>query len=59
MATWGFPLEHGWFVSYHIVYTVLLFGLGAIGAGRILGVDGLLERIQIVRNYPAVKYVLG
>jgi thiosulfate dehydrogenase (quinone) large subunit len=55
----GFPLEHGWFVSYHIVYTALLFGLGAIGAGRILGVDGLLERIQIVRDHPNVKYVLG
>jgi thiosulfate dehydrogenase [quinone] large subunit len=55
----GFPLEHGYFVDDHLVYAVLLFGLGAIGAGRILGVDGLLEKVQFVREHPTVKYVLG
>src|SRR5688572_15354375 len=44
----GLPIAHGWVVDDHVVYAALLFGLGAIGAGRILGVDGLLERNQIV-----------
>jgi thiosulfate dehydrogenase [quinone] large subunit len=55
----GLPIAHGWVVDDHIVYAVLLFGLGAVGAGRILGVDGLLEKVQIVRDHPTVKYVLG
>jgi thiosulfate dehydrogenase (quinone) large subunit len=55
----GFPLEHGWFVDDHIVYAVLMFGLGALGAGRILGVDALLEKIELVKSNPNVKYVLG
>lgn len=55
----GFPIAHGWVVDDHIVYAVLLFGLGALGAGRILGVDGLLERIDLIQNHPTFKYVLG
>ena len=55
----GLPIAHGWVVDDHIVYAALLFGLGAIGAGRILGVDGLLERNQMVQDHPTVKYVLG
>ena len=55
----GLPLEHGWVVDDHMVYAVLLYGLGAIGAGRILGVDGLLEKVQLVRDHPTAKYVLG
>ncbi|MDQ4076626.1 MAG: hypothetical protein M3220_10320 [Chloroflexota bacterium] len=43
----------------HIVYAVLLFGLGALGAGRILGVDALLEKTRAAKQHPAVQYVLG
>jgi thiosulfate dehydrogenase [quinone] large subunit len=57
--TQGLPIAHGWIVDDHIFYTVLLFGLGAIGAGRILGVDALLERHQLVLNHPNLRYVLG
>jgi len=35
--TAGLPIAHGWVVDDHMVYAALLFGLGAIGAGRILG----------------------
>ena len=55
----GLPVGHGWVIDDHIVYAVLLFGLGALGAGRILGVDGLLEKFQTVRDHPSIKYVLG
>lgn len=55
----GFPIAHGWFVDDHIVYAVLLFGLGAIGAGRILGVDAWLEETEFVKRNPWLKYLLG
>lgn len=55
----GLPLAHGWVVDDHIVYAALLFGLGAFGAGRILGVDTYLEDTSIVENNPWLRYLLG
>ena len=55
----GLPLAHGWVVDDHIVYAVLLFGLGAFGAGRILGVDTYLEETSVVQNNPWLRYLLG
>ena len=53
------PLEHGWVVDEHIVYAALVFGLGALGAGRILGVDAALEKTSFVRKNTWLKYILG
>jgi thiosulfate dehydrogenase [quinone] large subunit len=55
----GLPLAHGWVVDDHIVYAVLLFGLGAFGAGRILGVDAYLEDLRPVQRTPWMRYLLG
>ncbi|MFB6141632.1 MAG: DoxX family protein [Halosimplex sp.] len=55
----GLPIEHGWVVSSHIVYILLLFGLGAIGAGRIIGVDEYVEQFGFVQSNPWLKYFLG
>lgn len=55
----GLPLEHGWVVDDHVVYAVLLFGLGALGAGRILGVDAWLEETAPVRDRPWLRLLLG
>jgi thiosulfate dehydrogenase [quinone] large subunit len=55
----GLPLAHGWVIDDHMVYAVLLFGLGAFGAGRILGLDGVLEETSIVQSNPWLKYLLG
>lgn len=55
----GLPLAHGWVVDDHIVYVALLFGLGAFGAGRILGVDRYLENTTLVQNFPGLRYLLG
>jgi thiosulfate dehydrogenase [quinone] large subunit len=55
----GLPLAHGWVVDDHLVYAALLFGLGAIGAGRILGLDARLERSSIVEKNPRLKLLLG
>jgi thiosulfate dehydrogenase [quinone] large subunit len=55
----GLPVAHGWVVDDHLVYAFLLFGLGAIGAGRILGADGYLEKTGLFERFPALRYVLG
>jgi thiosulfate dehydrogenase [quinone] large subunit len=52
------PVAHGW-VDDHLVYAALLFGLGAFGAGRILGPDAAIERRGVVRSNPSVEYLLG
>lgn len=55
----GLPIEHGWFVSSHVVYVLLLFGLGAAGAGRILGLDKRLEDTDVVQNNRWLRLFLG
>jgi thiosulfate dehydrogenase [quinone] large subunit len=55
----GLPLAHGWVVDDHLVYAAILFGLGAIGAGRILGVDAVVERLDVVRNNRWLRLFLG
>ncbi|WP_323675391.1 DoxX family protein [Halorubellus sp. PRR65] len=55
----GLPLAHGWVVDDHVVYAMLLFGLGAIGAGRILGVDGFLEELDFVKENRWVRLLMG
>lgn len=55
----GLPLAHGWVIDDHIVYAMLLFGLGAIGAGRILGLDAYIEKTNLVANNAWLRYILG
>ena len=55
----GFPVEHGYFVDSSFVYLLLLFGLGAWGAGRVFGLDGKLEQTSLVQNNQWLRYFLG
>jgi len=55
----GLPVAHGWVVDDHLVYALLLFGLGAVGAGRILGLDAIIEDTDVVRNNSWLKLLLG
>jgi len=55
----GLPLAHGWVIDDHIVYAVLLFGIGAAGAGRILGLDAYLENLSVVENNRWLRLFLG
>ncbi|MFB6143092.1 MAG: DoxX family membrane protein [Halorientalis sp.] len=55
----GLPLAHGWVVDDHLVYAALLFGLGAIGAGRLLGLDAYLEDLDLVQHNAWLRYLLG
>ena len=47
-----------------LVYAVVFLALGALAAGRILGADGSIERVEIggkplIERYPKMLYVLG
>jgi thiosulfate dehydrogenase [quinone] large subunit len=33
--------------------------LGALGAGRILGLDAVIEKIDFVKKIPLLEYALG
>jgi thiosulfate dehydrogenase [quinone] large subunit len=55
----SYPFENSFLIDYHMVYVFLLFGLGAFGAGRILGVDRRLEELDIVKQYPQLRLFLG
>ena len=55
----GLPMENGYVIDSSFVYMLLLFGLGAWGAGRILGIDRYLEELAVVRNNPWLRYLLG
>jgi thiosulfate dehydrogenase [quinone] large subunit len=55
----GLPLANGWVIDSHMVYAMLLFGLGAIGAGRILGLDAYIENTDLVENNSWLRYLLG
>jgi len=54
-----FPHDNAFIVSYHVVYAILLFGLGAFGAGRIFGVDAILEKLDFVRENPRLQVLMG
>lgn len=52
------PLEWGFIIDFHIVYAMLMFGLAAVGAGRILGLDYYIEQ-NVPLPYPWSRYLLG
>lgn len=55
----GLPVEHGFVVNSELVYVFILFGLGAVGAGRILGLDAQIEEWPVVEQNPWLTYFLG
>lgn len=55
----GLPIEHGFLVNSNLVYVAILFGLGALGAGRLIGVDQYIEELELVENNSWLKYLLG
>jgi thiosulfate dehydrogenase [quinone] large subunit len=47
------------FLDDHIIYMAVFALLGALGAGRILGLDAVIEKIDLVKRIPPLQYVLG
>ena len=56
VASWDF--QHG-LVNEHLAYAITTGFVGYIGAGRYFGLDALVEKIQVVRQAPQLRYVLG
>ena len=56
LAAWEF--EHG-IVNQHLTYALVTGFIGYIGAGRYYGLDGLVEKLAVVRQTPQLRYVLG
>ena len=55
----GLPVANGYVIDSSFVYALILFGLGAVGAGRILGLDAKLERTEFVQDNAWLRYLLG
>jgi len=53
------PPANNPFMGYHLVYILILGLLGALGAGRIFGLDRYVERIPFVKRYHVVTLLLG
>ncbi len=50
---------NNYLVDYHIVYSGVLVYLIVKRAGHVFGLDGLLERMHMVDQYPVLKPLLG
>jgi thiosulfate dehydrogenase [quinone] large subunit len=55
----SYPFDNALLIDYHMVYVFLLFGLGAFGSGRILGLDQRIEELSIVEKNPWLRLFLG
>ncbi|MFB6124696.1 MAG: DoxX family protein [Halanaeroarchaeum sp.] len=53
------PIDNALFVDEHVVYLLVLFALGAFGAGRIAGLDAYFEGSEWVRERPWLRSLLG
>ena len=53
------PPANNPFLDEHIIYIGVFLLLGALGAGRILGLDALIEKLPFVRRIRGAEYFLG
>ena len=51
--------EHNPFIDDHFIYIGIFALLGALGAGRIVGLDAFLEQTKTVKKWPWLKYLLA
>jgi thiosulfate dehydrogenase [quinone] large subunit len=51
--------EHHPFIDDRFIYIGILALLGALGAGRIVGIDSYIEQTETVKKMPWLKYLLG
>jgi thiosulfate dehydrogenase [quinone] large subunit len=51
--------EHNPFLSEHIFYIGAFALLGALGAGRVLGLDSILEKLAVVKKVPVLNWLMG
>ncbi len=51
--------EHNPFLSEHIFYIGAFALLGALGAGRVLSLDSILEKLAVVKKVPVLRWLMG
>lgn len=56
IAAWDFSLG---IVNEQLMYAIVTGGLGLIGAGKVFGLDAIIEKTEFVRKVPVLHYVLG
>ena len=56
VASWDFA---NGIVNSDAIYMILTASLGIMGAGRVFGLDAVLEKTEFVKRIPALNYVLG
>jgi thiosulfate dehydrogenase [quinone] large subunit len=59
----NWSIEHG-VINSDLAYVLVFLAIAAFGAGRILGLDAYIERMDVggtplIEKYPALDYVLG
>jgi len=50
---------NNYLIDYHIVYAGVLVYLIVKRAGHVFGLDGVLERLHLVEQYPALRPLVG
>lgn len=55
----SYPAEHAFIVDDHIVYAFVLIALAAVGAGRVWGLDGIIEKSEFAKSNPWILKILG
>lgn len=55
-AAWDFALG---IVNEQLMYAIVTASLGLIGAGKVFGIDAVIEKTEFVKKAPALRYVLG
>ena len=50
---------NNYLIDYHIVYAGILVYLIVKRAGHVFGLDGVLERLHLVEQYPALRPLVG
>lgn len=54
----NWDVAHG-VINSDFAYMLVFLSVAAFGAGRIIGLDSIIERHGIVQKYPKLKYILG
>ena len=55
----GFPPDNAFIIDDHIIYSLVFIILAAIGAGRIWGLDNLIEKSGFVKSNSWLLKLLG
>lgn len=47
------------FTDAHVIYSLIMVYLASVGAGRFWGLQGWVDKLELVAQHPRLRYVLG